>query len=709
MSKMAPRAENLIVQAPKSSSDHHAEDSLVPGTIQTPERGSVVDDDDSSSVHSVSSYTTSSSSVGDDYYYREEYFDSNRFLDFSRELGYITFVWNIVLGLSATMDFLAATVDSHMRTYFTWETERFDPWLRRNSFELGMIFSFLWFIDSFITATEMRNHTLKEIEKARLLQEEGWEKRTKHAKWKATRDFLVAMAIQLLLLPIGFYIWITPGDTFTLTVAGRDDALDMNQTETFRTTSNVSLGYALLRYASKQCSELLKKEAVQHGKKRAYKWLRGQVRHPVQLVRTISKVTKWIRWVRIIGPVIGTSNKLLGNSVDLYKKFKQRRETAKAAKIRRTLWLHMTDEEAKEHAAILAQKMFRAKRARKEMRALHLIQGNRARLAAISLQKRFRAALKRARKRIKRKKRELEKLEMKAKKVKQDLMSDSERIRMHKLQAELAEDADRFINRNLLRPNTTFSVVWRTTFVLSVILELSTLILHISFPALKKENLFPVPYYARKECRRGVAIGFGKILSIFDRSEPAPLPRYCQDDMVALQAFGVGLMRLLVEGVLLTVNFMFFFDVPVSFFTGQFNPNNGVLEPKPFFPRWIAPGVLLQMIVNPQMDTIAELIATAVTKIQDLGPIRVFRWIVAVFFPIFLYLADVSPRLWAKFVSLQNSVDWRKSKTKPKASLAGEKASSGKTKSTSTGYSVAVGRTDPRNLHARMCESSASY
>ena len=599
MFKMAPRAENASTALLASPSREDL--SLVPGTVQSPERGSL---DDDSSSHSVSSHP--SLSVDPD-----EYFDTSRFLDFSRELGYITFCWNIILGISASLDFLAATVDSNMRNYFTWETERFDPWLRRNSFALGMLFSFLWFFDSFITATETRNRTLREIEKARLLGVEGWEKRTKNAEWKATRDFLLAMTIQLLLLPVGFYVWITPGDSLTLTVEHDHGSSDLDETETFRSTSNISIGYALLRYITQYLSELLRREAVQHGKKRAFRWLRGQVRHPVQLLRTISKVTKWIRWVKIVGPIIGTFNKLLGNSIDLCKKFKQRREAVQAEKIRRTLWLHMTDEEAREHAAILAQKIFRAKRARKEMRALQLIQGNRERLAALALQKRFRAALKRARKRIARKKRELEKLERKAQKVNMDRMSESERIRMYKLQTELANDADRFINRNLLRPNTTFSVVWRTTFVLSVILELATLILHIHFPALKKEALYPVPFSELRECRKVEASLLGKILSAFRRREPRP--RYCEDDMVALQAFGIGLMKLAIEGILLLVNFMFFFDVPVSFFTGQFDPDTGMLGPLPFFPRWIAPGVLLQMIVNPQMGSIAEMIATTVS------------------------------------------------------------------------------------------------
>lgn len=280
-----------------------------------------------------------------------------------------------------------------------------------------------------------------------------------------------------------------------------------------------------------------------------------------------------------------------------------------------------------QYAATLIQKTYRANRARRAKRALELFQGNKERLAAVRLQAIFRAKLERARLRIKRKRMELQKLEEKASMVRNSKMSDSERIRMYNLQAELTEDASKFMNESLLRPNTTFSVVWKTVFCLSVVLELSSLIILINRPDLTKEALLPVPYSEREECLADRGPRFGKIMGIFGRNRvPETLPRYCEDDIVALQGLWVAAARIIVEVVLFIVNFMFFFDVPVSFFTGRFNPDTGVLEPNPFFTRWIAPGVLLQMIVNPKMDKIAEGVAGTVSRVRRLGPIRVFRW-----------------------------------------------------------------------------------
>lgn len=56
-------------------------------------------------------------------------------------------------------------------------------------------------------------------------------------------------------------------------------------------------------------------------------------------------ITRWVRWVRIIGPVVGTSNKLLGNTLDLLKKMKQHHDARRAARIRQIIWREMTDEE----------------------------------------------------------------------------------------------------------------------------------------------------------------------------------------------------------------------------------------------------------------------------------------------------------------------------------------------------------------------------
>ena len=148
---------------------------------------------------------------------------------------------------------------------------------------------------------------------------------------------------------------------------------DFDETETYSKYAHASLIFAIFHYAAVESSELLREKAVHHGKKSVFRWLRKSMRHPVKFARFVTKVTRWVRWIKIIGPVIGTSNKLLGNTVDLVKRIRQRRIARTAARLRSVLWNEMSEEELREHAAILIQKTYRAMRSRKAISALQLI------------------------------------------------------------------------------------------------------------------------------------------------------------------------------------------------------------------------------------------------------------------------------------------------------------------------------------------------
>jgi hypothetical protein len=66
-------------------------------------------------------------------------------------------------------------------------------------------------------------------------------------------------------------------------------------------------------------------------------------------------------------------------------------------------------------------------------------------------------------------------------------------------------------------------------------------------------------------------------------------------------------------------------DIFITFFTGDFHPVTEVLIPKPFFNRWILPGLVLQLLANPFMEGALEFLYDLVAIIVDLGPIRVWR------------------------------------------------------------------------------------
>lgn len=105
------------------------------------------------------------------------------------------------------------------------------------------------------------------------------------------------------------------------------------------------------------------------------------------------------------------------------------------------------------------------------------------------------------------------------------------------------------------------------------------------------------------------------------------------------------------------VGIAYFLDVFITFFTGEFHQESGVLIPKPFFQRWILPGLVLQLLVNPYMKAVSEWTLEVGSQLLDYGPIRVWRWVATVFFPL-LYVMSMRIALpsWLKLVEYQNQL-----------------------------------------------------
>ena len=106
------------------------------------------------------------------------------------------------------------------------------------------------------------------------------------------------------------------------------------------------------------------------------------------------------------------------------------------------------------------------------------------------------------------------------------------------------------------------------------------------------------------------------------------------------------------------VGVAYFLDVFVTFFNGEFDPLSGVLMQKPFFPRYVLPGVLLQLLVNPHMKTISRWTASGMRKSLYYGPVRVYRWNATVLFPLLFFVWQHSMQpLWLSLVEFENKHD----------------------------------------------------
>ena len=325
-------------------------------------------------------------------------------------------------------------------------------------------------------------------------------------------------------------------------------------------------------------------------------------------------------------------------------------------------------------------------RTRKYLKALRLLQDSERELAATLMQKHFRAALARARARLLQKQYELSQLQEQAEVTIQDhthAMSVDDRRRMYKLQDELKLTAKELVNKRLLlRPNTTFAVVWKVLFVICVILEITQLALQPKLKQYKDKETgqpmdlgeimvmkyVPSPVPEWKECapwlideeeeekERSRPV-FGALKKERRRREETEKPRpwYCQEPYVTAQSIYINILRFILLETSVIVGIVCFMDVFVTFFTGEFDPDTGLLVPKPLFQRWIIPGLVLQLLVNPKMETTSHYVGLLLNGIVRVGPIRAYRWTAALFYPLFRVLIFLLQNyVWQPLVDYEN-------------------------------------------------------
>uniref|UniRef100_A0A7S2VBW6 Uncharacterized protein n=1 Tax=Entomoneis paludosa TaxID=265537 RepID=A0A7S2VBW6_9STRA len=624
----------------------------------------------------------------------------------------LTTVWNYVLGTAALVDFVAAWMHQRQTDRLengeeVWEPsnnyEEFTATLAANFSNLGLIFSLLWFVDSFVTARNSWLNSQKEIEKRRVLGEKEL-----GPSWlgleKPTEAYLRTILIQVLLLPVGFYVtlfsvavtYVTGGDVkeyfqwstaeehthrFHLRIPLRKhhDETDETEEDPLTRYANFSLVVAAVHFTLKTIGKIIKKEGQRRAKAVGVHVARRALRKPLRFSRQLKKFLSYLRWVKYLLPIIATSNKFLQNFLDLLKKMKQKRDAYIARKMRRALFKERTPQEQREWAAIKMQKAWRAKQSLRYANAVKLFQGHREMMAAKRLQDRFRAKLEKARERIRKKKEELAALKKKEQEAQaknlpaEQEMDDNDKARMYRLQKELKNHTDYIINKMLIRPNIPFVVWWKAAFVFAVIFEISGNILkprlkrkhgYDSYNSLVEDHVVPNRWASLPVCnpkpkkltphekmiseiaqmanktrftRNLLHLDNDKSFFVIQKPPPPELPWYCSKHATDIQGGFCSSMEFVIEHFDMFLAFVFFLDVFISFFTGVLDEETGVLKPPGFFPRYILPGVLLQCIVNPQMETTAKILKFFVTELLLLGPVRVTRWAVALVVPLLLF------------------------------------------------------------------------
>jgi hypothetical protein len=348
----------------------------------------------------------------------------------------------------------------------------------------------------------------------------------------------------------------------------------------------------------------------------------------------------------------------------------------------------MDDDERREAASVRAQSIFRAMHDRKTLKALVLTQDNRELIASLKVQAALRAALSRTRVRVMRKKRELKRLlerSLSAKQYDASHMSIDDRRRIYQLQDELNLKVKMLMNEKLLlRPNTRFAVCWKVLFVICTIFEISLLALKprlkeyknkesgecMSLGEVLDHHIVPSPMSEWEQCapwfvnpaetKKDPPLGpFGTTQKRYSRHKKEMIlsrPWYCQEPFVVAQSVYIAVLQIALTQTLVIVGAVCYLDVFVTLFTGELDPDTGKLKSKPFFTRWILPGLLLQLLVNPQMETTSGYIFRLVKDTLRVGPVRVWRWTKALFYPLFIIMVAATQRfVWRPLVQRQNA------------------------------------------------------
>jgi len=146
----------------------------------------------------------------------------------------------------------------------------------------------------------------------------------------------------------------------------------------------------------------------------------------------------------------------------------------------------------------------------------------------------------------------------------------------------------------------------------------------------------PTPVWEWPACRRGKSSRFDRVLALVRKPKkkaPPPRPWYCGEPYATVHNGYRSAWNFLIDQIQEVLSFIGFCDVFVKFFTGELDPVTHELRPKPLFRRWIFPGLLLQLLVNPAIERFSIGCFRVVDLVMTVGPVRVLRWCIAVAVP----------------------------------------------------------------------------
>ena len=345
------------------------------------------------------------------------------------------------------------------------------------------------------------------------------------------------------------------------------------------------------------------------------------LRKPWKVSERVQRVFTFIRWLKFLAPLIGTSNKLRGHCLDYLKKRRLKQRSDAAKRKWETIVRTLNEKQQIDRAVRAIQSAFRLRR---EQRLNEMASGavnSPSDNAILAIQKRFRARAALAR--FHEEKARLEETR------KQRIEATLRGKRPVKKRQKKAEPVKRPL---LLMPNTAFSVKWKCVTIACAALEIAQLALA---PRLSPKNKkVPVELLVQMALTPGT--------NTTTKLSAIPLMQLYTS---TIAWFSLRMAEL--------VSWISFLDVFVTFFTGEIDESTGKLVPKSFFTRWILPGVVLQLVVNPTMKDIASIVQQVLRFAQTVGMMRFIHVAVAIL-PILNAIVDSALARIQKYVESQN-------------------------------------------------------
>lgn len=613
-------------------------------------------------------------------------------------------VWSIILAIAAVFDILATILPSLEKNESCNEfnssctsiaplnqSPQWVRWLDRHHITISFSFSALWFLDAFrkaYTAKHCANITEERSKLADIKSvERGW--------MNSNISHYIAIIWQLLLLPMGFYVAvyvtikkINRGERLQdldevdeIVVVDEFDITGTDRIEVFSVRSTRSFLFVLVRYIigntdsetdSETGDEKTGQLTILVGR---FKWnvtrhLIGRaVRNPFKFYRQVMTLLAFIRYLQYGFPLVVHLNRIRGLVVLAIKRQRQRIKATKAKRARQLIWERKPKKVLEQDAAIMIQSAFRARRIREKIHALRLIKMEKEHMATLKIQFVLKRKLTAQRVYLQKKREEFQKLQS----IERKRLSEKEALRMFELRDELFTETKDILERKmLLRPNTKFAVYWKLFFALCLLWEF----IHLAAkPYLLDENtpttldelialmLVPTRVSELEQCQEKKIIKRIWNIHIFARKRNnEDRPWYCHEPYAGIQesfrnvvALTFTLINMLINLIIQpAVGMAYILDVFITFFTGVFHPDNGALICKPFFERWIIPGIALQLIVNPFMQGISEFAFNLMLTVLDLTPLRVWRWIASICPLLYVLLVQYVMPSWLKLVEYQN-------------------------------------------------------